>query len=171
MTDTPKKPMGRPKGVKNGEGKPKYVKKPRPFKMPKLIAAAQTHVVAQSINHYDPQMAVSKSTIGIVKKQIKIICHDRFVDFCENQLPRLPSFIDGMVAKEEYKQAFDAVMSVTEFVMPKLARTEHTGADGKDLVPPPDFGNLTPEQRDELRGLIQSAMTPIDGGVLIPHDQ
>jgi hypothetical protein len=40
------------------------------------------------------------------------------------------------IVKPDPQRAFELFQSVVEYHVPKLARTEHTGKDGKDLVPP-----------------------------------
>lgn len=49
--------------------------------------------------------------------------------FVEGNVERLNGWLD-QIAAESPKQAFDCFMSVIEYNIPKLARTEHTGEDG-----------------------------------------
>ena len=55
----------------------------------------------------------------------------RFVD---GNAHRLEEWLDR-VAKTDPEAAFKLFQSVVEYHVPKLARSEMTGADGKDLVP------------------------------------
>lgn len=54
--------------------------------------------------------------------------------FVEGNIERLNGWLDEIAAKEP-KQAFDCFMSVIEYNIPKLARSEHTGKDGAALFP------------------------------------
>lgn len=49
--------------------------------------------------------------------------------FVEGNVDRLNSWLDA-IADDSPKDAFNAFMSVIEYHIPKLARTEHTGKDG-----------------------------------------
>lgn len=55
----------------------------------------------------------------------------RFVD---QNASRLEGWLDR-VAKEDPAEAFKLFQSVVEYHIPKLARSEMTGRDGKDLIP------------------------------------
>ena len=69
--------------------------------------------------------------------------------FVDGNAHRLAGWLDE-VARENPLAAFDRFMSVVEYHIPKLARNEHTGADGKDLFP-----SLSDEQMIErIRNLI-----------------
>lgn len=52
--------------------------------------------------------------------------------FVEGNAHRLESWLEG-IAKTNPLAAFNAFMSVCEYHLPKLQRTEVTGKDGKDL--------------------------------------
>jgi len=54
--------------------------------------------------------------------------------FVEGNVDRLNQWLDD-IAEDSPKDAFDRFMSVVEYHIPKLARTEMTGANGKDLIP------------------------------------
>lgn len=53
--------------------------------------------------------------------------------FVDGNATRLVGWLDLIAAKDP-KQAFDCFMSVVEYHIPKLARSELTGKDGKDLT-------------------------------------
>jgi hypothetical protein len=53
--------------------------------------------------------------------------------FVESNTDKLQGWLDK-IAEESPLAAFDRFMSVVEYHIPKLARTEHTGADGKGPV-------------------------------------
>ena len=55
----------------------------------------------------------------------------RFVD---GNAPRLNGWLDEIYASDGPKAAFESVIDLLEYHVPKLARTELTGKDGKDLV-------------------------------------
>lgn len=54
--------------------------------------------------------------------------------FVDGNAHRLTEWLDAIALKDP-KQAFDCFQSVIEYHIPKLARSEVTGADGKDLIP------------------------------------
>ena len=56
----------------------------------------------------------------------------RFVD---GNSERLPEWLDAIAQQDGPKAAFACVVDLLEFHVPKLARTELTGKDGKDLIP------------------------------------
>lgn len=49
--------------------------------------------------------------------------------FVEGNVDRLNGWLDE-IAEKNPQAAFDSFMSVVEYHIPKLARTEHTGKDG-----------------------------------------
>lgn len=67
--------------------------------------------------------------------------------FVDGNVERLNGWLEAIADGEKDKDgkdyirrpdphgAFSALMSVVEYHVPKLARSEHTGADGKDLPP------------------------------------
>lgn len=52
--------------------------------------------------------------------------------FVEGNVDRLQSWLDA-IAEKDPKLAYDCFMNTVEYHIPKLARQELTGADGKDL--------------------------------------
>lgn len=54
--------------------------------------------------------------------------------FVDGNVERLNGWLDR-IAEDEPKQAFDCFMSVIEYHIPKLARSEHTGKNGEALFP------------------------------------
>lgn len=50
----------------------------------------------------------------------------------ENNLDNLTGWLEQIAAKDPEK-AIKIINDLSEYVIPKLARSEHTGADGKDL--------------------------------------
>lgn len=50
--------------------------------------------------------------------------------FIDNQAERLNELLDKVEAENGSKAAWDCIMSLTEFALPKLARSELTGANG-----------------------------------------
>lgn len=59
---------------------------------------------------------------------------DAIALFVQGNAHRLQEWLDA-IAKESPEKAFNLFQSVIEYHVPKLARSEHTGADGKDLPP------------------------------------
>lgn len=57
---------------------------------------------------------------------------EAIADFVNGNVDRLNGWLDRM-AEDNPKAAFEAFMSVIEYNIPKLARTEHTGKDGDDM--------------------------------------
>lgn len=55
----------------------------------------------------------------------------RFVD---GNTDRLQEWLDQIAEQDGPKAAFQCFMDVVEYHVPKLARTEHTGADGGPVV-------------------------------------
>lgn len=55
--------------------------------------------------------------------------------FVDNNAGRLQAWLDK-IADDNPEKAFNLFQSVIEYHVPKLARTEMTGKDGKDLIPP-----------------------------------
>lgn len=56
--------------------------------------------------------------------------------FVEANTERLNKLLEGIEKEDGSKAAFDAIMSVCEYHIPKLARQELTGKDGAALIPP-----------------------------------
>lgn len=55
--------------------------------------------------------------------------------FVDGNTPRLQAWLDKIERDDGPKAAFQCVMDLLEYHVPKLARTELTGKDGADLLP------------------------------------
>ena len=75
--------------------------------------------------------------------------------FVEGNVWRLNGLLDD-IAKESPLAAFNCLTALIEFHVPKMARIEHTGADGKDL-----YSNMTDEQMLARLQALLSATRPI----------
>lgn len=78
-----------------------------------------------------------KKTGGRVKgtpNKATATAREAIARFVNRNAGRLQSWLDAIAAEDPHA-AFDALMSVVEYHVPKLARTELTGRDGEDLVP------------------------------------
>lgn len=53
--------------------------------------------------------------------------------FVEGNVDRLNGWLDDIAKQDGAKAAFDCFMDVVEYHVPKLARTELTGKDGKPI--------------------------------------
>lgn len=64
------------------------------------------------------------------------LAREAIASFVDGNAHRLSGWLDKIAAnpKQGPKVAFDAFMSVVEYHVPKLARTEMTGPDGGALV-------------------------------------
>lgn len=61
--------------------------------------------------------------------------------FVDNNSGRLQSLLDQIEQTEGPKAAWECIIDLVEFHVPKLARTEHTGKDGGAIIvgtTPPD---------------------------------
>lgn len=67
-----------------------------------------------------PKGAVNKST-AIVREAI--------ANLLERNAPNMDKWLNEVAAEDPYK-ALDLMNKLSEYHIPKLARTEHTGADG-----------------------------------------
>ncbi len=120
MTDTPKKPIGRPR-----------------IHPKKDIDAIDTRNVrikkfdyAKKIN-YD-RIDLSRQELKELKAELKLSVANALTTFCNAQLKRLDGLIDAMIAEGQHKQAFDSIFQAIEYVQPKLARIEQkTDVEGK----------------------------------------
>jgi len=72
-----------------------------------------------------PKGAISEKT-ALGREAIKL--------FVDNNAPRLAGWLDSIAAKDPV-EAFKCYMSVVEYAIPRLQRSEVTGKDGKDLIP------------------------------------
>jgi hypothetical protein len=65
----------------------------------------------------------------------------------ERNLDNLTGWLET-IAEKDPEKAIRILNDLSEYVIPKLARREYTGADGKDLIPPiigfKDFKNECP---------------------------
>jgi len=52
----------------------------------------------------------------------------------ENNLDNMTNWLED-VAKEDPYKALNIIQNLAEYIVPKLARTELSGKDGKDLIP------------------------------------
>ena len=59
---------------------------------------------------------------------------EAFSKLIEDNLDNMTKWLKT-VAKDNPKQALDIIQGLSEYCVPKLARTELTGEDGKDLIP------------------------------------
>ena len=73
-----------------------------------------------------PKGCVNKATIE---------ARQAIAQFVDGNAHRLTEWLDA-VAVTNPSKAFELFQSVIEYHVPKLARTEMTGKDGKDLIPP-----------------------------------
>ncbi len=69
---------------------------------------------------------------GSTNKDIQQI-RDAFRMLVEDNLENMTKWLED-VAADSPKQALDTIQGLAEFSIPKLARTEITGEDGKDLL-------------------------------------
>jgi hypothetical protein len=65
----------------------------------------------------------------------------------ESNLDNLTAWVEK-IAEKDPEKAIRILSDLSEYVIPKLARSEHTGSEGKDLFPPAitfkDFKNGRP---------------------------
>lgn len=59
---------------------------------------------------------------------------EAFSKLLDGNIDKLQQWLD-LLAERDPLQAFRCVLDMAEFAVPKLARTEITGADGKALIP------------------------------------
>lgn len=57
---------------------------------------------------------------------------EAYQQLIENNLDNLTAWLEKVAAKDPEK-AIKIINDLSEYVIPKLARSEHTGKDGKDL--------------------------------------
>jgi hypothetical protein len=65
---------------------------------------------------------------GVTNKSTEI-ARVAIAKFVDNNSERLQGWLDEIAADDPYK-AFNCVKDLMEYHLPKLARSEHTGADG-----------------------------------------
>lgn len=92
---------------------------------------------------------------GSGNKETKAI-REAFQILIENNLDNMQSWI-AAIANHDPARAFNLMVQITEYVLPKLARAELVGDEGKDL-----FNNLTfkfnlPEKKENEDGKEQES--------------
>jgi|ERR1700722_1084689 len=102
----------------------------------------------------EPRTAGSGRAPGTPNKATQS-AREAIADFVDGNVDRLTSWLDAIAAKDP-DAAFKAFMSVVEYHIPKLARAEITGKDGKDFKFIVQTG--VPEKKDdeELRHMSTS---------------
>lgn len=68
---------------------------------------------------------------GVPNKATRDI-KEAYRQLIENNLGNLTTWLKR-IAEKDPEKAIKIIAELSEFVVPKLARSEHTGADGKDL--------------------------------------
>jgi hypothetical protein len=159
MTDTPKKPMGRPRIH------------------PKKEVPDTSQVKIKKFNYVKPinydRIGVSRQELKELKAELKLSVANTLATFCNAQLKRLDSLIDSMVADGQHKQAFDSIFQAVEYVQPKLARVENVHENAP-------LNMLSEEQLDaqiavaaqkfkDLINITPHAVPP--GGAVVPSGQ
>ena len=74
-----------------------------------------------------------------------------YQDLVEGNLDNMSQWI-GQIAAENPKEAMELMIKLSEFVIPKLARTELTGANGEDVFKNVTFQfgpDINSDQRDQ----------------------
>ena len=79
----------------------------------------------------DENINRSGRTAGIPNKTTKQI-REAYQKLTEDNLDRMSIWI-SQVASEDPAKAMDIMIKLSEYIIPKLARTEVTGSDGEDL--------------------------------------
>jgi len=79
-------------------------------------------------------------------KQIR----EAFQVLIENNLDNMNTWI-ASIAKVDPARAFDLMIKITEYVLPKLARAELVGEDGKDLFQNVTFTFATAKKDEEIK--------------------
>lgn len=88
---------------------------------------------------------MSKSTVGPNRgktggrkagtpNKSTVLAREAIAAFVDGNSDRLQGWLDEIAEQEGAKTAFQCFMDVVEYHVPKLARTEHTGKDGKPLT-------------------------------------
>lgn len=81
-------------------------------------------------------MAIGKKTGGGNRKGVPnkstALAREAIARFVDDNSERLQGWLD-QIAQDNPKDAFNCVKDLLEYHIPKLARTELTGADGGDL--------------------------------------
>jgi hypothetical protein len=63
---------------------------------------------------------------------------EAFKQLIENNLDNLTAWLE-QVADKDPEKAIKIIADLSEYVIPKLARSELTGKDGKDLIPKANY--------------------------------
>lgn len=71
---------------------------------------------------------------GSVNKATKS-AREAIAAFVDNNAPRLEALLATIEKENGAAAAYKCIMDLMEYHVPKLARTEVTGKDGKDLIP------------------------------------
>lgn len=79
-----------------------------------------------------PKGRTGKNKATLAKEAIGLTGWDRLTEFLLNEGAEKMIANMGGLKPAQYAIAFQAL---AEFVKPKLSRAEHTGKDGKDLIP------------------------------------
>lgn len=74
-----------------------------------------------------PAGSPNKSTVN---------AREAIASFVEGNVGRLNGLLDTIEAEDGAQAAWDCIVDVLEYHVPKLARTELTGKDGEKLAPP-----------------------------------
>ena len=82
------------------------------------------------------------------------LIREAYQQLTENNLVAMSEWI-SRVAEEDPAKAFDLMIKLSEFIIPKLARTELTGQNGDDLFKNLrfEFGPSVQERLDSLDGI------------------
>ena len=91
--------------------------------------------------------------LGSKNKNTQLI-REAYQQLTENNLVAMSEWI-SRVAEEDPAKAFDLMIKLSEFIIPKLARTELTGQNGDDLFKNLrfEFGPSVQERLDSLDGI------------------
>lgn len=83
---------------------------------------------------------------------------DAFHMLLENNLDNMTEWLGKIAAKDPVK-ATELMLRLSEFIVPKLARTEVTGSDGEDLLKNVSFTFNTANKNEQSK-----ESTPSEGG-------
>lgn len=83
---------------------------------------------------YEKGNKISKGRPPGTPNKATYMAREAIALFVDNNAYRLQEWLDR-IADENPEKAFNLFQSVIEYHIPKLARTEMTGKDGKDLIP------------------------------------
>jgi len=77
-----------------------------------------------------PNSGKKKGTVNKATKDIK----EAYKNLIEMNLENMTAWLEQIASKDPAK-AIMIISELSEYVIPKLARTEMTGKDGKDFIP------------------------------------